>query len=233
MFSFPCEQTAGGEAVGCDISKLRDNLIGRLIGLARATEGNEYIVSDATAAVTVEGLCATLANRNLGESALLAIMDKVDTQKRKLVPSCYTCAASCGRTDDYDMGNLRGADEDIRSLKSLILFGIRSIAANACHVTDPGCMDASIHNFLYKGLFAIGRDDWGMEELLPIVLEAGDVSRRCMALSGNANTVTFGHPEDGSALPVFISPNVCNWLAEKLPAAPVSTSEEILKLILG
>ena len=203
MFCFQCEQTAGckgcaGKIGVCgknaDTAEIHDKLTGSLIGLARATEGNDHMVSDSTAAVIVEGLFATLTNVNFDECALLAIIDKVDAEKQKLVPECYKCASSCGRNNDYDMSKLWNADEDIRSLKSLILFGIRGVAAYAYHAAVLGYKDDTIHNFLYKALFAIGMDDWGMEELLPIVMEVGEVNLRCMALLDQANTETFGHP---------------------------------------
>ena len=176
MFS---EQTAGCTA---DTAQLRDKLTGALIGLARAIDGNEYALSDSTAAVTVEGLVATLSNVNYDACALLAMMDKVDAEKRKLVPNCYTCISSCGRNNDYDMSKLWNAEEDIRSLKSQILFGIRGVAAHASHAAELGYKEESIHKFLYKALFAIGMDDWGRSELLPIVLEVDEVNRKCMAL---------------------------------------------------
>ena len=204
MFCFQCEQTA--KCTGCtgsvgvcgkkaDTAELQDRLTGALIGLARATDGNDHMLSASTADVVVEGLFATLTNVNFDNDALLAIGDRVDAEKRKLVPECYKCAASCGRNNDYDMQKLWNAQEDIRSLKSLILFGIRGVAAYAYHAAVLGYRDETIHKFLYKALFAIGMDDWGMEELLPIVLEVGEVNLRCMAMLDRANTETFGHPE--------------------------------------
>ena len=204
MFCFQCEQTAKctgctGEVGVCgkkaDTAQLQDKLTGALIGLARATEGNDHMLSDSTAAVVVEGLFATLTNVNFDNDALLAMMERVDAEKRKLVPECYRCASACGRNNDYDMNKLWNADEDIRSLKSLILFGIRGVAAYACHAAVLGYKDEDVHKFLYKALFAVGMDDWGMEELLPIVLEVGEVNLKCMALLDKANTETFGHPE--------------------------------------
>ena len=93
------------------------------------------------------------------------------------------------------MKELWNADEDIRSLKSLILFGIRGIAAYAYHAAVLGYKDEKIHQFLYKALFAIGTSDWGMDELLPIVLEVGEVNLSCMEMLDKANTETFGHPK--------------------------------------
>ena len=204
MFCFQCEQTA--KCTGCtgavgvcgkkaDTAELQDRLTGALIGLARATDGNEHMLSASTADVVVEGLFATLTNVNFDNDALLALMDRVAAEKQKLVPECFKCAAACGRNNDYDMQKLWTADEDIRSLKSLILFGIRGVAAYAYHAAVLGYRDETVHKFLYKALFAIGMDDWGMEELLPIVLEVGEVNLKCMEMLDRANTETFGHPE--------------------------------------
>ena len=204
MFCFQCEQTAKctgctGKAGVCgkkeDTALLQDQLTGKLIGLARATEGNEHMITASTAEVMVEGLFATLTNVNYDNEALLALIGKVEQEKQKLVPECSKCASSCGRTNDYDLENLWNANEDIRSLKSLILFGIRGVAAYAYHAAVLGYKDEAIHSFLYKALFAIGTEDWGMEELLPIVLEVGEVNLKCMAMLDMANTETFGHPQ--------------------------------------
>ena len=204
MFCFQCEQTAGckgcaGKAGVCgkkaDTAELQDKLTGALIGLARSTDGNERMVSESTAAVVVEGLFATLTNVNFDNDALLALIKRVEAEKQKLVPDCLTCASSCGKNNDYDMDKLWNAEEDIRSLKSLILFGIRGVAAYAYHAAVLGYKDDAIHRFLYKALFAIGMDDWGMDELLPIVMEVGEVNLKCMAILDQANTETFGHPQ--------------------------------------
>ena len=204
MFCYQCEQTA--KCTGCtgavgvcgkkeDTAQLQDQLTGALIGLARATDGNEHMLSDTTAAAVVEGLFATLTNVNFDNDALLALLARVEEEKRKLVPECFRCASSCGRTEDYDLAKLWNADEDIRSLKSLILFGIRGVAAYAYHAAVLGYRDEAIHKFLYKALFAIGTEDWGMEELLPIVMEVGEVNLACMAMLDRANTEVFGHPK--------------------------------------
>lgn len=204
MFCFQCEQTAG--CSGCtgnmgvcgksaDTAQIQDQLTGALIGLSRSTEGNAHKLSDTTASVVVEGLFATLTNVNFDNEALLRILQSVEEEKKKLVPDCYVCAASCGKNNDYDMKELWNANEDIRSLKSLILFGIRGIAAYAYHAAVLGYKDEKIHQFLYKALFAIGTSDWGMDELLPIVLEVGEVNLSCMEMLDKANTETFGHPK--------------------------------------
>ena len=204
MFCFQCEQTA--KCSGCtgktgvcgknaDTAEIQDQLTGRLIGLARATDGNEHLISESATAVIVESLFATLTNVNFDNAALERLMDRVEEEKRKMVPDCFTCASPCGKNNDYDINWLWNADEDIRSLKSLILFGIRGMAAYAYHAAVLGYHDDTVDRFFYKALIAVGMDDFGMNELLPIVMEVGEVNLKCMALLDKANTETFGHPQ--------------------------------------
>ena len=91
------------------------------------------------------------------------------------------------------MGLLWNADEDIRSLKSLILFGLRGMAAYAYHAMVLGYSDEEVNTFFYEGMFAIG-EDLNMEQLLPIVMKVGEINLKCMALLDQANTETYGDP---------------------------------------
>ena len=68
------------------------------------------------------------------------------------------------------------------------------MAAYAYHASVLGYTDETISKFFYKALFAVGMKDWGMDELLPIVLEVGEVNLRCMELLDKANTTTYGTP---------------------------------------
>ena len=72
----------------------------------------------------VEGLFATLTNVSFDDKAIAEITDRIHQEKARLRPDCGGCASPCGHNDDYDMKLLWNAQEDIRSLKSLILFGI-------------------------------------------------------------------------------------------------------------
>lgn len=204
MFCFQCEQTA--ECSGCtgavgvcgkkaDTAQLQDKLTGALIGLARSTDGNAHLISRSSTDVIIDGLFATLTNVNFDNAAFETLLARVEDEKRKMVPDCFTCASPCGKNRDYDMNRLWNADEDIRSLKSLILFGIRGMAAYAYHAGVLGYHDENVDRFFYKALIAIGMEEFGMEELLPIVMEVGEVNLKCMALLDKANTETFGHPQ--------------------------------------
>lgn len=203
MFCFQCEQTAGcnactGGAGVCgkkaDTAGLQDKLTGALIGLARAAVGDESLVTETTDSFVLEGLFATITNVNFNNDTISALIQKIRAEKERLAPNCSGCLSACGRNNDYDMNELWDADEDIRSLKSLILFGIRGMAAYVYHANVLGYRDDDINKFFYKALFAVGMRDWGMDELLPIVMEVGEVNLKSMALLDKANTETYGNP---------------------------------------
>lgn len=243
MFCFPDEQTVGcnsckDNADACsktaDTAVLRDRLTGALIGIARATEGNAHMLSNSTATVVVEGLYATLPDGHFDNSALLTLLERADAEKRRLVPDCYQCTSPCGRTNNYDMANLWNADADVRSLKSLILFGSRDTAAKAYRAAMLGYKDEAVHNSLYKALFALGMDDWNMEELLPFVQEVGEAYLRCMALLDKADTEAFvqdtlspGLHSIEAVITDFakktdLSPNVLKILMKKYGITPIT-----------
>ena len=201
MFCYQCEQTAGcrgctGNAGVCgkkaDTAQLQDELTGALIGLARATEGTA-VPTQTTYQVMLEGLFTTITNVSFDNDAINNMMKKVREEKEKLVQSCSRCQTPCGKNDEYDMNNLWNDNEDIRSLKSLILFGIRGMAAYAYHAKVLGYSDEEVNKFFCEALFMIGYGD-SLETLLPVVLKVGEINLKCMALLDKANTETYGTP---------------------------------------
>ena len=182
MFCFQCEQTAG--CTGCTrsgvcgktpvIANLQDKLTGAVIRLAEKNEMNK-----AKDALIIKSLFTTITNVNFNETTITKLIDEVH--------------AASGNASDYDMNNVWYANEDIRSLKSLILFGVRGVAAYAYHAQVLGYEDAIVNAFFYEALRAVG-SDMGMDELLPIVRKVGEVNLRCMALLDEANTKTYGNP---------------------------------------
>ena len=185
MFCFQCEQTAGctgctGKAGVCgkdaNVARLQDELTGALIGLARGIDGAP---TKEEKKVIVEGLFSTITNVNFNEKTVAEMTDKIH---------------ALSKGEDYDMELLWNANEDIRSLKSLILFGIRGVAAYAYHAMVLGYNSDEVDAFFVKALDSIGQD-WGMDELLPIVLEVGQHNFTCMGLLDEANTKTYGNPE--------------------------------------
>ena len=197
MFCFQCEQTAGGR--GCtgasgvcgkkqDTALLQDELTGALIGLVRAANGNKP--SAATHRVIIEGLFTTITNVSFDNDSILRMIEKVRAEKARLIGLSGATSDTGG---DYDMRQLWEENEDIRSLKSLILFGLRGMAAYAFHALVLDYSDEEVNRFLYKGLSAVG-GELGMDELLPLVLETGKANLKCMELLDRANTETYGTP---------------------------------------
>ena len=201
MFCFQCEQTAGcagctGSAGVCgktaDTAKLQDQLTGALIGLARSSRGKTP--SESSRRAMIEGLFTTITNVSFDEERIREQIENVKKEKNVLTAGSGDGSQPCTGNEDYDMDLLWNADEDIRSLKSLILFGLRGMAAYAFHAMVLGYSDEEVNAFFYEGLCAVG-EEWTMEQLLPVVLKVGEINLKCMALLDRANIETYGSPE--------------------------------------
>lgn len=200
MFCFQCEQTAGctgctGKAGVCGKSALaaglQDKLTGALIRLAQATPKTGRAIE--TDRLFLEALFTTVTNVNFYDETLQVLVDRVNKETAKLAPSC-TDGGETSISKPYDMTRIWNADEDIRSLKSLILFGIRGMAAYAYHAMVLGYTSQAVNDFICKALSVIGKEQ-SMEELLPVVMETGAVNLTCMEMLDKANTEAFGTPE--------------------------------------
>ncbi len=210
MFCFQCEQTAG--CTGCTragvcgksamTAKLQDTLTGALIALANtAACSNKNSNRNLSASLVdeinhliLEGLFTTITNVNFDDASIKDLTARIHTATAKTADACNVSIVS-----DYDMNNIWNANEDIRSLKSLILFGVRGMAAYAYHAMTLGYTDASLNQLFLTALDSLSKD-WGMNELLPIVMEVGRFNLTCMELLDRANTETFGDP-----VPVSVS----------------------------
>ena len=210
MFCFQCEQTAG--CTGCTragvcgksamTAKLQDTLTGALIALANTAacsnknSNRNLSVSlvDEINHLILEGLFTTITNVNFDDASIKDLTARIHTATAKTADACNVSIVS-----DYDMNNIWNANEDIRSLKSLILFGVRGMAAYAYHAMTLGYTDASLNQFFLTALDSLSKN-WGMNELLPIVMEVGRFNLTCMELLDRANTETFGDP-----VPVSVS----------------------------
>ncbi len=194
MFCFQCEQTAGckgcmGGAGVCgkpaDVANLQDKLTGALIGLANAVQGGAQATPETDKKV-ISGLFTTITNVDFNAETVQACIDSIHAETQKVAPGASGA--------DYDMSQVWDGDEDIRSLKSLILFGIRGMAAYAYHAMIAGYTDKEVNSFFYEALAAVGSDGT-MDSLLPLVMKTGQVNLKCMALLDTANTESFGKPE--------------------------------------
>ena len=190
MFCFQCEQTAGCTACTgamgvcgktADVARQQDELTGALIALARAAQGGK---PDAESdELMLEGMFACVSNVSFDPEAIAALDRRVRAR-----------ALALGEFHPYDMKQLWGAQEDIRSLKCLLLFGMRGVAAYAYHAQVLGKSDPAVMSFIYKGMRAVG-SGMGMDELLPLVLECGEANLSAMAALEDANVSAYGKPE--------------------------------------
>lgn len=191
MFCFQCQQTAhnekcNGKAGVCgkksDTAKAQDELIGALIGLAKAAECGTP--TDSTDRLVLKGLFTTITNVSFNTKTVNELTAQVEEEKRKICKS---------KVDNYDLSRLWEASDDIRSLKSLILFGIKGMAAYAYHALALGKADSEVNFFFYTALRAIEGES-NPDKLLGLVLKTGEVNFRCMALLDSANTENYGSP---------------------------------------
>ncbi len=192
MFCFQCEQTARttactGKAGVCgkqaETAGLQDELTGALVSLARAAKDRKTSTEQDEA--MLDGMFACVTNVAFDDAAIGAILARVRRERDVL--------AAGEPAPELDMRTVWEADEDVRSLKSLILFGWRGVAAYAHHAHVLGYDDPAIMAGMYEGMAALA-EDWGMDELLPLVLKAGEINLTCMALLDKANTETYGAP---------------------------------------
>ncbi len=191
MFCFQCEQTAQGK--GCtvtgvcgkkaDTANFQDELTNTLIELANCGEKNETNTE-----LLIEGLFTTITNVNFDNKSIIAFIQKVKDR------------INCDKT--FDINSVWNADEDIRSLKSLILFGLKGIAAYAHHARVLGYKNSDVDDFFYTALQDISKD-LSAEELTALVLKTGEINLKCMELLDKANTEIYGTP-----VPVKVSTNI-------------------------
>lgn len=194
MFCFQCQQTAKG--TGCtaagvcgkkeSTANLQDALIGKLTALSKAEN-----LSKEHRKLIIDALFVTVTNVNFYDPSIAAWAAKAD-KAREAYPAA----------PEMDMKTLWTGSEDIRSLKSLVLFGIKGIAAYAHHAAALDFSDETVDAFFPRALAAIA-DETNTNALLELVLETGNVNLKCMELLDRANTETYGTP-----IPVNVSTDI-------------------------
>ncbi len=181
MFCFQCEQTA--KCSGCtqagvcgksaDVANLQDELTSLLIKLANVCDR-----TDDNTQLLIEGLFTTITNVNFDDNSISALIEEVVSKSGE---------------KDFDIQTVWDCDEDTRSLKSLILFGLKGVAAYAHHARILGYKDDDVESFFYEALSALSKN-LSSDDLLAMVLKTGEINLKCMELLDRANTETYGHP---------------------------------------
>lgn len=163
---------------------MQDMLTGALIGLARATDGNEHLINPAATAVIVDGLASAFDP----SADYAGLLGRVEEVKRSMVPDCFLCASPCGKNNAYNMEQLLNEEEDVRNLKHLLLLGIRGMALFAREAAALSCRDDQVDRFFYKALIVIGLEGFSKDDFLPILSDLGNVNQKCLELLEKARS---------------------------------------------
>ncbi|MCL1972098.1 MAG: hydroxylamine reductase [Endomicrobia bacterium] len=184
MFCFQCEQTAQGQ--GCtmqqgvcgkkaETANTQDELTSALIKLANSGNKSEEITN-----LLIDGLFTTITNVNFDTPSIKKLAEKAESL--------------AGGKADFNILSVWNGNEDIRSLKSLLLFGLKGVAAYAHHAKTLGYSDKDVNDFFYTALQALSKD-LNADALIPLVLKTGEINLKCMELLDRANTTKYGNPE--------------------------------------
>lgn len=217
MFCYQCQETAGGK--GCTISgvcgkkpevaAMQDLLIYVTKGLSavatRLREENKAVNKEINHLVTMN-LFATITNANFDRDALRRMIEKTLSAKAELLTHISStdglpeAALWNGSTEDFDskaasVGVLATENEDIRSLRELITYGLKGLAAYTKHANallrDNEDVDVFIQSTLAKTL----DNTLSVDELVALTLETGKYGVQGMAELDAANTGAYGNPE--------------------------------------
>jgi len=223
MFCNQCEQTVKGigcEKIGVcgknsEVSDLQDLLIHAVQGLALyAAEGRKLgIVDGETDHFTMEAVFSTLTNVDFDPARFQELINRA-VELREAMKA--RVAAAGGKTDFAEaaaaftpaptvdglaaqgaaLDFIRSLDEDenIRSLKQTLLYGLKGIAAYADHAWILGQRDDAIAGFMYDALNALMAKGLTVDQCVAAAMKAGEINLRTMELLDAGNTGTYGHP---------------------------------------
>lgn len=216
MFCYQCQETARN--TGCTVkgvcgkdeptANLQDLLVYALQGMAIHAERIGGPLDRKYGRFIAEALFSTITNANFDRERITELIETglhLSDELRERAgdgtpeplhgPSVWMAARDEFDRRAAEVGILSYSDdEDARSLKSLLLYGIKGIAAYTDHAAVLGYYNDEIFDFLVKALAAITKD-LSADELTGLVLEAGETAVKAMALLDGANTGTYGHPE--------------------------------------
>ncbi len=222
MFCYQCEEAAKG--TGCtikgvcgktdDVANLQDVLMYVLKGLSVYTtsarkagiekpEINKFIV---------DGLFATITNGNFDKKVFINMISdglqmrnelRQELGKKGIAPEgplheSATWEASAAEEFERkapEIGVLSTENEDVRSLRELITYGVKGMAAYTEHAWNLDHEDPALYSFMQDALVATTRDDLSVDELVSMVMETGKHGVTAMALLDKANTSAYGNPE--------------------------------------
>lgn len=217
MFCYQCQEASKG--TGCeikgvcgktpDVANLQDLLLYTAKGVAIYNElaAEKGLDTSKADKYLLDSLFITITNANFDEAKIVAkikdgyaIQDEQKTQVGETGP-LHDSTTYRGKdvndmlTKSLLIGILSIENEDIRSLKELLTYGVKGMAAYGEHAWNLGFFSKDIYAFVTKAMVATTKTDISADDLVGLVLECGKFGVDVMALLDKANTESFGHPE--------------------------------------
>ena len=222
MFCFQCQEAAKG--TGCtvrgvcgkteDTANLQDLLIYTLKGISiYGVKAREAGIKDRHVdRFVVESLFSTITNANFDKESFIkriregielreSLKEKLINETGQVKDGLHDAAMWKAGTDEElyrkaaQVGVLSTSNEDIRSLRELLIYGVKGMAAYVEHASVLGYEDDNLYAFMQKALAATTDDKLTVEDLTSLVMECGKYGVDAMALLDKANTSTYGNPE--------------------------------------
>ncbi|MDO4630159.1 MAG: hydroxylamine reductase [Planctomycetia bacterium] len=187
MFCYQCQETLGNRGCTansicgkkCATANLQDTLVQHVKMLAKTLDSSRELGRFLT-----QSLFITLTNANFDDARIQAQITEAQNRLGG-VPVTVPC------------GVLSCENEDIRSLRELLTYGLKGVSAYAHHAAVLGYEDDAIYDFIWKALRVLTEASTTVDAdaLTALVLECGSVAVQTMALLDTANTATYGNPE--------------------------------------
>ena len=218
MFCYQCEETAKGE--GCtkagvcgkkgEVADLQDLLRYLLKGISicntKTRELGEY--NQEVDEIIMDSLFSTITNANFDKQFFMekiqqALKLRDELRETNSVQNTHDSVTWSPKNDEdllkksEEVGILTTKNEDIRSLRELLTFGVKGISAYYHHAYILGEKDKEISNFMQEALVATTKD-LSVDELVGLNMKCGEIGVKTMALLDKANTSTYGNPEPTS-----------------------------------
>jgi len=217
MFCYQCQETAG--CTGCtqagvcgkkpEVAAMQDLLVYVTKGISAVTtrlrDEGKVISRDINHLISLN-LFTTITNANFDEEMIVARIENTLEKKKELVnelkdtENLPEAALWEAKRDEFvdkaaTVGVLSTKDEDIRSLRELITYGLKGLSAYSKHANALLKDDENVDAFMQKALSNTLDDSIGINELIALALETGKYGVSGMELLDKANTSTYGNPE--------------------------------------
>lgn len=216
MFCYQCQETAKG--TGCEVrgvcgkneevAKLQDLLIYVTKGISEIVVKGKVDVKSISEVnhEVLKSLFITITNANFDDGAIENQIHKMigfrNELKKQISGVNLGDAAEFEVIDRASMldkaskvGVLSTENEDVRSLREMIIYGLKGMAAYTHHALNIGKEDLAINAFIYEALASTLDDSLSADDLVALTLKTGEFGVKAMALLDDANTSKYGNPE--------------------------------------